>query len=194
MCAQEISATRFVDLCLGLVVSEIIILLHTHTHMPYFFKTSLTNFISTPHTVHTRHSNCVAVTNRDWPNFVWCCFSLPTCTIISSVSLTMRNQKSLYMIFAEITDAVARSPYFFILAVPNQFRYLVWGQQPGSLMHRHSRMLTQKRIFGLAYYFTVETSGNQWNASWLIARLFTHQSVYSYISNCSWYYKSSGVS
>jgi len=63
------------------------------------------------------------------------------------------------MIFAEITDAVARSPYFFILAVPNQVRYPVWGQEPGSLTHKHSRLLTQKRIFSLPYYFTVGTSG-----------------------------------
>jgi hypothetical protein len=34
----------------------------------------------------------------------------------------------------------------------------------------------------------------QWNSiSWFIAQLFTHQSVYSYISNCSWNYKPSGV-
>jgi len=48
MYAQEISASRFVELCLGLVVSEIIILLHahTHTHTPYFLKSPLTNFSS----------------------------------------------------------------------------------------------------------------------------------------------------
>jgi len=36
----------------------------------------------------------------------------------------------------------------------------------------------------------------QWNAilfSWFMAGLFTHQSVYSYISNCSWKNKPSGV-
>jgi hypothetical protein len=27
-------------------------------------------------------------------------------------------------------------------AVPNQFRYQFWGQEPGSLMHRHRRLLT----------------------------------------------------
>jgi hypothetical protein len=54
---------------------------------------------------------------------------------------------------------VARCPYFFILAVPNQFRHLVWGRNP-ALMHRHHRLLTQKRIFSLAYYFAVGTSGN----------------------------------
>jgi hypothetical protein len=32
MYGQEISASRFVELYLGLVVSEIIILLHGHTH------------------------------------------------------------------------------------------------------------------------------------------------------------------
>jgi len=37
---------------------------------------------------------------------------------------------------------------------------MVWGQEPGSLMHRHRRLLTQKRVFSPAYYFTVGTSGN----------------------------------
>jgi len=32
MYAQEISASRFMELCLVLVVSEIIILFHTYTH------------------------------------------------------------------------------------------------------------------------------------------------------------------
>ena len=52
------------------------------------------------------------------------------------------------------------APYLFILAVTNQFRYPFWGQEPGSLTHRYSSLLTQKRIFSLAYYFTVGTSGN----------------------------------
>jgi hypothetical protein len=41
---------------------------------------------------------------------------------------------------------VSRFPYFFILAVPNQFRYPVWGQEAGSLTNRQRRLLTQKRI------------------------------------------------
>ena len=54
-----------------------------------------------------------------------------------------------------IKDAVSRFPYFFILTVPNHFRYPVWGQEPSSLMHRHRRLLTQKGIFSPAYYITV---------------------------------------
>ena len=54
---------------------------------------------------------------------------------------------------------MAQFPYFFILAVPNQFRYPVLGQEPRSLMRRHFRLLAQKRIFSPAYYFTVGTSG-----------------------------------
>ena len=53
---------------------------------------------------------------------------------------------------------VSGFPYFFILAVPNHFRYPVSGQEPGSLTHRHRRLLTQKRIFRPAYYFTVGTN------------------------------------
>jgi len=37
MYAQEISASRFVELCLGVVLSEKIILLHTHTIFPQNF-------------------------------------------------------------------------------------------------------------------------------------------------------------
>jgi len=55
---------------------------------------------------------------------------------------------------------VSQCPYFFILAVPNQFRYPVWGQEPGSLMRRHRRLLTHERIFAPSYYFTVGTNGN----------------------------------
>ena len=55
---------------------------------------------------------------------------------------------------------MARCSYFFILAVPNQFRYPVWGQEPGSLTHRHRRLPTQEWIFSPAYYFTVGKSGN----------------------------------
>ena len=35
MHAQEILASRFVELCLGIVMSEIKILLHTHTHLTF---------------------------------------------------------------------------------------------------------------------------------------------------------------
>jgi hypothetical protein len=45
MYAQEISASRFVELCLGVVESEIIILLHTHTHTPYFLKTEMQDWL-----------------------------------------------------------------------------------------------------------------------------------------------------
>jgi len=59
----------------------------------------------------------------------------------------------------KINDAVASCPCFFTLAVPNQFRYPVWGQEPGSLMHRHRNLLTQKGIFSLCYYYEVGRSG-----------------------------------
>jgi hypothetical protein len=35
-----------------------------------------------------------------------------------------------------------------------------FGDRKPALSRRHSRLLTQKRIFSLAYYFTVGTSGN----------------------------------
>jgi len=42
-------------------------------------------------------------------------------------------------------DALAPS----ILLSQKKFRYLIWGQEPGSLAHRHRRLLTEKRIFSL---------------------------------------------
>ena len=72
--------------------------------------------------------------------------------------------------------------------------YPVWGQEPGFLLHRHRRLLTQKRTFSPAYDFTVVTQCEMlYYFSWFMAGLFTHQSVYSYISNCSWKNKPSGV-
>jgi hypothetical protein len=62
-----------------------------------------------------------------------------------------------------------------------------------ALSRTDSRLLTQKRIFSLAYYFTVGTSGNTVKCSQLVYDPFTHQSVYSSISNCSWNYKPGGV-
>jgi hypothetical protein len=36
----------------------------------------------------------------------------------------------------------------------------VWGQEPGSLTHKHGRLLTQKQIFTPASYYEDGTSGN----------------------------------
>ena len=55
---------------------------------------------------------------------------------------------------------MARCPCFFTLAVPNHFRYPVWGQEPSSLMHRHCSVLTQKFTFSPAYYYEVVTNCN----------------------------------
>jgi len=38
--------------------------------------------------------------------------------------------------------------------------YPFWGQEPGSLTHRHCRVLTQKFTFSPAHYYEVGTSGN----------------------------------
>jgi hypothetical protein len=51
-------------------------------------------------------------------------------------------------------------PLFFAFAVPNRFKYPVWGQEPGSLMHTHRRLLTEEQLFSLAYYYTVGKRGN----------------------------------
>jgi len=66
MHAQEILASRIVELCLGMVVSAN----NLTSHTPYFLRNLQTNFFSIPLAVHTQHFSCVAVTTRDWPNFV----------------------------------------------------------------------------------------------------------------------------
>jgi len=59
MYAQEISASRFVELCLGVIVSTYL------TTTRYFLKTSLTTFFFSPLAVHTQYFSCVAVNNQD---------------------------------------------------------------------------------------------------------------------------------
>ena len=66
MYVQEISASKFVDLCLGVTVSE---KSSYFTHSPYFLKTSLTILFFTRLAVHMRHFNTVVVTNREWTTF-----------------------------------------------------------------------------------------------------------------------------
>jgi len=50
-------------------------------------------------------------------------------------------------------------------------------------MHRYRRLLTEKRIFSPAYYYTVGTSGNAVKYHIISAVLFADQSVYFYVSN-----------
>jgi len=44
-------------------------------------------------------------------------------------------------------------------------------QEPGSLTHRHRRLLTQKRIFSPGYYYEDGTSGNASNCHIISAGL-----------------------
>ena len=74
------------------------------------------------------------------------------------------------------------APCFFTLAVTYQFRYPVWGHEPGSLTHRLRRLLTQERIFSPAYYYEVGAIGNALKIHIISAGLwltvFTDRSVY----------------
>jgi hypothetical protein len=59
-----------------------------------------------------------------------------------------------------LRTAVAQGPWFVPLAVPNQFRYLVWRQELSYLsLRRHHRLLTKEGNFSLAYYYIVKTGG-----------------------------------
>jgi len=96
MYAQEISASRFVELCLCVVVSETS---PYCTRTLYFLKTSQTTFFFSPLTVHAQYFSFVALTNREWPNSVECYLILSTC-VINSVYFSRGGYESLYMIFS----------------------------------------------------------------------------------------------
>ena len=134
MHAQEILASRFVELCLGIVMSEIIILLHTHTHT-YFLRTSLTDFFF-----------CYR-NNMLWLDAPTSLFSLSQTS--SDIRFRDRNPA---LSCADIADFWLSKEYLVRLIISQ-----------------------------------LEQTVMQWDAtyhfSWLIARLFTHQSVYSYLSN-----------
>jgi len=92
MSAQEFSASRFVELCLGVVVSETSSYFkHTHTHI--ILSQHFTNNFSL-HTTLTRDT----VMNRERPTFVEFCSSIPTFVIISSMFFTMGNREFLHCI------------------------------------------------------------------------------------------------
>jgi len=89
MYAQKSSASKFVELCPGVVVSETPSYFthkHTHTHTPYFLNTSLTTFLFTPPSIHKR------------PRFVEFCSSITTCVIFSSTFFTVGNREFLHCI------------------------------------------------------------------------------------------------
>ena len=62
------------------------------------YLTSQTSLTTSHHSQFTRYFGCVAVTNRDWPNFVECCFSLPTCAIIFSIFFWGRKWVYIFLV------------------------------------------------------------------------------------------------
>jgi hypothetical protein len=66
MYAQEISASRFVEFCPGVVVSETS---SYFTHTSYFLNTSLTTFLFTQPSIHTQHHHEPRTTYVSWVLF-----------------------------------------------------------------------------------------------------------------------------
>lgn len=101
--------------------------------------------------------------------------------LIFKTSLTLRT-------------TVARGPCFVTPAVPNQFRYLVWGKELSYFsLCTHHRLLTKEEIFSPAYCYVVKTGSLlvKCHILWLfMAWVFTYQSVYFYVSDFSWNYNS----
>lgn len=61
-----------------------------------------------------------------------------------AVWLHVRHPRLILKTFFIFRDAVTRGPCFVTLAVPNQFIYPMWGQEPGCLNWRtHDRLLTE---------------------------------------------------
>jgi len=97
MCAQEIPASRFVELCPGVVVSE---KSSCFTHTAYFLNTSLTTFFFSlttfffsPLAIHTQYFSCLTVTNKADQTFLNAAPSFPVYVIRGGI-------ESLYMIFS----------------------------------------------------------------------------------------------
>jgi hypothetical protein len=90
MYAQEISSSRFVELCLGMVVSET----STYfTHTSYFPNTALTSFLFTPLDIHTRHCHKPRNTYVCWVLFQYTdVLSFPVC-------FSWWGIKNLYVVF-----------------------------------------------------------------------------------------------
>ena len=92
--AKEIPASKFVELWLGMVVSETSAY---YAHISYFrHNTSLNTFLFTLLTVYTRHFGCVIIMNQDRPTSVWCCSSLLTASFqvyISPLSTVSRKEQ-----------------------------------------------------------------------------------------------------
>jgi len=91
MYAQEISASRFVELCLDMVVSE----------TPSYFTHTHHTFSTLHYQVFCSHNplfTCNTVMNRERPTFVEFCSSIPTCVIFSSMFFTMGIREFLHSI------------------------------------------------------------------------------------------------
>jgi hypothetical protein len=125
---------------------------YTHTHTSYFLNSSLTNNFS----LHT------------WPilkNFLWL-EAIDEIELLDAWPLDVGQSGcrcdtpgSSWKPPSSSYD-ITGCPSFFTLTVLNQLKYLVWGQEPGSLMHTHRRLLTEEPLFSPAYYYTVGTNGN----------------------------------
>jgi hypothetical protein len=126
------------------------------------------------HQRHLKKANCWHVTCGCW-----------------SFQLQMWHPWLIFKTSIFLRAVVARGPCFVTLAVPNQFRYPVYGQEPGFLTHTHFRLFTEELIFSPTYYYELETGGHIVKHHIFQpykAQHFTNQSLYFYKSDFSWNY------
>jgi len=89
---------------------------------------------------------------------------------------------------------VIRSSYFVTLAFPNQFRYSVYGQEPGSLRHTHHSVYCGTNIqSGLLRIWNRRYVVNRYIFQLYTAGRFRVSSLYFYISDFSWNCNPSGI-
>ena len=109
-----------------------------------------------------------------------------TYVIILLHTHTLLSQNRFFSI-TEITDAVARCPYFFSLLSQTSSDIRFGDRKPALLCIDIADFWPRKEHLARLIISQLEQTVTLWDAtyhfSWLIARLFTHQSVYSYISN-----------
>jgi hypothetical protein len=201
MSAQELSASRFVELCLDMVVSEIS---SYFTHTLYFLNTLLTTFLFTQ----PSHST------PSWTeNDLHLLGFVPVYqhALSFAVRFSRWGIENFCIVFLYSLKETVKQGYFsgclkcIKCYCPNK----LWcrslplllhcrcpkPQEPSSVTHRHHRLLTQKGIFSPGYYYEGGTNGNasNYHIQLVYSLLFTDQSVYCSVSNCSWNYKASGV-
>jgi hypothetical protein len=100
MYGQEISASRFVELCFEMVVSEIIILLHAHTHTRHTFSNLYLQILSPHHSQFTHDILAALLSRTETDQTLFSAVSVYRLAPSFPVYLLRGGFENLYMILA----------------------------------------------------------------------------------------------